>query len=223
MVSFSGFYMYIVCCEKTNKQKKTTVKSLWLYTGSSQDRVKFCSRQEEAWLESRDYSIPAHVIAGVRKGFLPVKQVWWMEQWDTAGPKAEQTVAWHWSWAGGGCWGGVAVVGWALQWSLLHVNHSLVWGFLLLISLLLLFFLLISVLFPVNSFYLIFWCLFLFPPILLSILSKGVEGYEVRVSMQHMIWTAFWFGSTKLENTIPKSWWVHKSYFDKIFFSMKLW
>lgn len=35
--------------------------------GSSQDRVNSCSRQEGPWLESRGYSIPPHVIAGVGK------------------------------------------------------------------------------------------------------------------------------------------------------------
>lgn len=60
-----------------------------------------------------------------KKGFLPVEQIWWMEQWGNAGPKREQTVDWHWSWAGGSCQGGVAVFGWALQWSPLHVNQSL--------------------------------------------------------------------------------------------------
>lgn len=35
---------------------------IFLCSGSGQDRVNFCSRQEGAWLGPRGYSIPAHFI-----------------------------------------------------------------------------------------------------------------------------------------------------------------
>lgn len=120
------------------------------------------------------------IIANGREGSLfweegiPSSWANLVEHWGNGGHKREQRVDWHWSWAGGSCQGGVAVVGWALQWSLLHVNHSLFCAFLLLILLLILLlcFLLISVLFPVNCSYFSLWSLPLFPPILLSILTK---------------------------------------------------
>lgn len=50
-------------------------------------------------------------VSSEKKGFLPGKQVWQMEQWGNTSPKLEGVVGWHWSWPGGSCQGGVAVFG----------------------------------------------------------------------------------------------------------------
>lgn len=108
MVTPSGFYMYIVCYKKS-------VKSLWLCSGSSQDRARFCSKQKEAWIEPRDCSMQFISVSGVgkkvsseKKWFLPVKPVWWMEQWGNAGHKGSK----QWLGTGPELTGAVGVGGW---------------------------------------------------------------------------------------------------------------
>lgn len=144
--------MYIVCYKKS-------VKSLWLCSGSSQDRARFCSKQKEAWLEPRDCSMQFISVSGVgkevsseKKWLLPVKPVWWMEQWGNAGHKGSK----QWLGTGPELTGAVGVVWLGL--AELCSDHFCMWitlfcAFLLLTLLLLLFLFLISVLLPVNCSY----------------------------------------------------------------------